>query len=207
MERPLALSLVTAWLTDLWDVAIPLGITLELLWLDVIAMGSVIQPFGGMAYLLLFPLCATLSWTQPGVLLLPLVLSMLAAHVGALCELRYRVRQNVLLDRVGGLLEHNDPALPLPTPEALVARSLVGRIVWHALLYLSCYAILCLVVASLLEAGLYPVLPSLEWGFVYALAIIGAVLSLRERRAYIICGISMAAIVALVVGGHFLAAA
>lgn len=198
---------MTAYLTDLWDVALPLGITLELLWLDVIAMGSVIQPFGGMAYLLLFPLCATLTWTQPGVLLLPLILSMVAAHVGAFCELRYRVYQNVLLDRVGGLLEQNDLALPIPTPEALVARSLFGRVVWHALLYLASYAVLCLVVAGLLDAGLYPVLPSLEWGFVYALAIIGAVLSLRERRAYLICGISIAAIVALVVGGQFLAAA
>ena len=54
VERPLALSLVAAFATDLWDVALPLGITLELLWLDVVAMGSIIQPFGGMAFLLLF---------------------------------------------------------------------------------------------------------------------------------------------------------
>lgn len=213
IERPLALSLVVAFATGLWDVALPLGISLELMWLDVVAMGSIIQPFGGMAFLLLFPLSATLSWTQPGVLLLPLVLCMVAAHVGAFCELRYRIHQNHLLDcctrHLRALPAEGDaaidPATSRYTPECLLSRCLKGRIVWHALLYLVCYAILCLVVSTLLLWDLYPVLPNLDWVFIYAMAIIGAVLSLRERRAYVVCGLTILAIVALLIGGEIMA--
>ena len=233
VERPLALSLVAAFATDLWDVALPLGITLELLWLDVVAMGSIIQPFGGMAFLLLFPLSATLSWTQPGVLLLPLVLCILAAHLGAYCELKYRIQQNCLLDRVSRMLaresetgevmactvESPDIRKTLPNrppcavknaqteqniPESLLRECFVGRICWHILLYLASYSILCLVVSTLIDWNLYPVLPNLQWVFVYALAAIGAILSLRQRRAYIVCGLSILVIVALLAGGELI---
>lgn len=217
VERPLALSLVAAFATDLWDVALPLGITLELLWLDIVAMGSIIQPFGGMAFLLLFPLCATLSWTQPGVLLLPLVLCMVAAHIGAYCELRYRIQQNCLLDMVARMLAREgdtgkaDNPVEQATedqeeniPERLLHQCFVGRILWHALLYLASYAILCLVVSTLIDWNIYPVLPNLQWVFVYALATIGAILSLRQRRAYILCGLSILVIVALLTGGELI---
>lgn len=213
VERPLALSLIAAFATDLWDIALPLGITLELLWLDIVAMGSIIQPFGGMAFLMLFPLCATLSWTQPGVLLLPLVLCMVAAHIGSWCELKYRIQQNCLLDQVAVYLRLSESATSPGTterklaqnlPEHLVRQCFVGRVCWHALLYLVSYAILCLVVSTLIEWNLYPVLPNLQWVFIYALATIGAILSLRERRAYVLCGLGILIIVALLAGGSLL---
>ncbi len=211
IERPLALSLLVSFVTGLWDVALPLGISLELMWLDVVAMGSIIQPFGGMAFLLLFPLSAALSWTQPGVLLLPLVLCMVAAHVGAFCELRYRIHQNHLLDCCSRHLRALDEERATSgtetgrdTPECLISQCLWGRIVWHALLYLVCYALLCLIVSTLLFWDLYPVLPNLDWVFIYALATIGAVLSLRERRAYVVCGLTILALVALLLGGELL---
>ena len=37
----------------------------ELLWLDVIALGSVVPPFGTLAFLLLFPLSVIPGWTEP----------------------------------------------------------------------------------------------------------------------------------------------
>ncbi len=214
IERPLALSLIAAFATDLWEVALPLGITLELLWLDIVAMGSIIQPFAGMAFLLLFPLCATLSWTQPGVLLLPLIMCMIAAHIGAFCELKYRIQQNCLLDQLTRVLNLSEgaeaeqgaaaPKLVQNLPELLVRQCFTGRVCWHALLYLTSYAVLCFVVSTLIDWNLYPVLPNLQWVFVYALATIGAILSLRERRAYVLCGLSILVIVALLTGGEVL---
>ncbi len=180
-------------MTGLWDVALPLGITLELLWLDVVSMGSIIQPFSGMAFLLLFPLCATCTWTQPGVLLLPMVMCMVAAHLGAFCELRYRISRNSLLE----LVPAGPGEVPETTPEQLCLYCLVGRIIWHCLLYLACYAVICLVVVFLLSQGIYPGIGTLNWPFVYALASIGAVLSLRERRAYLVFGLCLAAVIAL----------
>lgn len=217
MERPLALSIMAGYITGFWEVALPLGITLELLWLDVVALGSIIQPFSAMAFLLLFPICAKLTWTQPGVLLLPLVLCMMAAHLGTLCELRYRISRNSLLDLVPQAVTQTasaeNPLTGRPvatnpevvTPETLCLYCLVGRAIWHALLYITCYGVICAIVALLLTEGIYPVLPSLDWPFVYAMATIGAVLSLRERRAYMVCGLSLTAIVLLVVMGEALA--
>ncbi len=203
VERPLCLSLMAGLATGLWDVCLPLGITLELLWLDIVAMGSIIHPFSGMAFLLLFPLCAAFAWTQPGVLLLPLVLCMTAAHLGAMCELRYRIHQNGLLDLVTRFLSGEDPRKHrfLCSPERILFHCLAGRVLWHVLFYLSAYAVICFIVTSLLEADLYPVLPRLQWGLVYAMAAIGAVLSLRERRAYAVCALGIVAVVALVTAG------
>ena len=41
-------------LSGQWQPALSLGIVVELLWLDVIALGSVVPPFGTLAFLLLF---------------------------------------------------------------------------------------------------------------------------------------------------------
>ncbi len=193
IERPLALTLVAGFATGQWDVALPLGITLELLWLDVLAMGSIIPPFSGMAFLLLFPVCAAHGWTQPGMVLLPLILCMMAAHLGAFCELRYRISRNSLLELV--------PAGPgeeaETTPEQLCLYCLVGRVIWHCLLFMACYAAICAAVVLLLARGCYPHVETLSWPAVYAMASIGAVLSLRERRAYMLCGLCLAAVLAL----------
>lgn len=199
IERPLALSMIAGYATGLWDIALPLGITLELLWLDVVAMGSIIQPFSGMAFLLLFPICAKLMWTQPGIMLLPLVLSMIAAHIGSLCELRYRISRNSLLELVTPSANEQSDA----TPENLCLYCIIGRAIWHGLLYLVCYAGICLIVSFLLMADLYPPLASLDWPFVFAMATIGAVLSLRERTAYLICFCVLAAVVIFLVACEF----
>lgn len=79
VERPLALAMIAGFVTDQWSVALPIGITLELLWQDVIAMGTVIHPFGGMAFLLLFPFARTAHFVDAGSMLLPLILAMLCA--------------------------------------------------------------------------------------------------------------------------------
>lgn len=250
VERPLALALLAGFATGLWDVALPMGIALELLWLDVVAMGAIIQPFGGMAFLLLFPLAAKLSWTLPGVLLLPLVICMMAAHLGAFCEMRYRVHCNRLLDvaardlglavdgpddgpevrgaaLTGGVAcalsaaadttdscRTTEPAgtdtqtaacaLPAASPEALILKCVAGRALWHGLLYLASWTVLCFAVSTLLELDLYPVLPELEWVLVHILAIIGAVLSLRERRAYVVCAFAISAMAVLLLFGDLM---
>ena len=181
------MCLLAGWATGLWDLAIPLGITVELLWLDSVAMGNIIQPFSGLTFLLLFPICSQLTWTRPGVLLLPLVLCMMAGYLGAYAEMRYRIRCNRLLELVPGVQDENATV----TPERLCLYGLAGRIAWHFLLYISCYAVICFVVSSLLFMGSYPVLTVLDWPLLFALATIGAVLSLRNRRAYALCGLGI----------------
>lgn len=191
------MCLLAGWATGFWDLALPLGITVELLWLDAVAMGNIIQPFSGLTFLLLFPICYQLTWTQPGVLLLPLLMSMMAGYIGAYAEMRYRIRCNRLLEFVPGAQDEDASV----TPERLCLLGLAGRIAWHFLLYVICYAVICFVVSSLLYYGIYPVLTVLDWPLVFALATIGAVLSLRNRRAYALCGLGIAIILLAAVLG------
>ena len=97
VERPLALAMIAGFVTDQWSVALPIGITLELLWQDVIAMGTVIHPFGGMAFLLLFPFARTAHFVDAGSMLLPLILAMLCAQAGSWLEQRYRIYEDRFL--------------------------------------------------------------------------------------------------------------
>lgn len=157
-------------------------------------MGSIIHPFGGMAFLLLFPICSTLGWTQPGVIMLPLVMAMLAAYLGSILELRFRIRQNRLLEAAAHWSSCEDEAAgTFPsgnTPEKLVCLCIAGRALQHALLYAAIYTVMAGVISWLLAIGLYPRLPALSWTFVYVAALVGAVLSLREHRAYLVLGMA-----------------
>ena len=87
MDRPLCLALLTSWCTGDWALALPLGIIFELLWLDTLELGGVVPPYGGLSFLLAFPLCRHFGLTQAGAALLPLFLSMLAAYAATLPRL------------------------------------------------------------------------------------------------------------------------
>ena len=125
VERPLALAMIAGFVTDQWSVALPIGITLELLWQDVIAMGTVIHPFGGMAFLLLFPFARTAHFVDAGSMLLPLILAMLCAQAGSWLEQRYRIYE----DRFLPDMEAADPH-----PEKVVYQSILRRAGMHAIL-------------------------------------------------------------------------
>ena len=66
MDRPLCLALLTSWCTGDWALALPLGIIFELLWLDTLELGGVVPPYGGLSFLLAFPLCRHFGLTQAG---------------------------------------------------------------------------------------------------------------------------------------------
>lgn len=189
VERPLCLAMIAGFLTDQWSVALPIGITLELLWQDVIAMGTVIHPFGGMAFLLLFPFSRTLHFIDAGSMLLPLIVAMLCAQAGSWLEQRYRVYENRFLPGMEG---------PDPHPERIVRRSMLFRAGMHAVLYAASYVVLCGTVCGLLALGVYPVIPELSWTFVYAAALSGALLAIRSRTAYVAFVLGVAVISVLI---------
>ncbi len=190
VERPLALGMMAGFATGHWELAIALGIAFELVWLDAVAMGCVIPPFAGLAFLLVFPLALALGWNEPGPLLLPMVAAMLAAMLGSFLEQRFRLRQNAVLEAGVTLDEGEEPA---QTPERIVKRAIVQRMLWHAVLYLASYTAIALAVALLLSLGLYPAMPDLPWPAVYVLALLGAVLSLRHKGASVLFYLLLAA--------------
>ena len=189
MERPLTLGMLAGLATGRWELALALGIAFELVWLDAVAMGGIIPPFAGMAFLLVFPLASALGWTEPGPILLPFVAAMLAASLGSLLEQRARLLQNAWLE-TGLTLDEGEA--PAQTPERIVLRAALRRMAWHAGLYAACYAAMAFGTAFLLSHGLYPAMPDLPWAAVFALAMLGAVLSLRIQRAYWVFGALLA---------------
>ena len=152
-----------------------------------------------MAFLLIYPICATFGWSEPANIVFPLILAVMAAHTGSFMELRYRIRSNGLLEAAAQFgMPRSAAAGGGPcTPERLVRMCIVGRMAWHAALYAVYYLTMITVTCLLLDKGLYPSIPALPWTFVYAAALVGAVLSLREHRAYWIMFVGCVAIVIL----------
>ncbi|MDO5483658.1 MAG: hypothetical protein Q4F27_01995 [Desulfovibrionaceae bacterium] len=158
--------------------ALALGIVLELLWLDVLELGNVVSPHAGLAFLLLFPLARHFGLHEPGPLLLPLLLTMLAAHAGAWSERALRGYQNRVVD----IVER--------TPVFSLGRA-VWRMAWQRaavqfLLYSLCYAVLFWITDKLVAGGLLPQLSSLHWYMLFGMALVGVVLSLRNQRACLV---------------------
>lgn len=181
VERPLALGLLAGWFTGRWDVALPLAVTLELFWLDVIRLGAVVPPMSSLAYLLLLPLVLLLDLQAPQQLGAPLLLCLGCAQAAGWLERWERCRSNVLAEKVlcwsagegGGL-----------SPERAVALSLGAQALLRYLAYVLCYTALYGVLSLAKTYALLPVLPNLSWNILYGLGFMGAVLAMRTRRAY-----------------------
>ena len=85
-DRPLFWGIIFGLVSGLWELGLPLGIIFELLWLDVLPLGSVVPPYGTLSFLLLFPIAELYDWRQPDMLLLPIVFAMLCAYMAAWLE-------------------------------------------------------------------------------------------------------------------------
>ena len=112
LDRPLCLALIAGICTSDWALALSLGIILELLWLDVLELGSVVPPFGSLRFLLyalcyalLFCLLAVLTARQalPQLLVLNWPMLYAAALMGAVLSLRTHRAYMVLVGSLGTL--------------------------------------------------------------------------------------------------------
>lgn len=178
--------------TNDWLLALPLGVTLELLWLDVVPLGSVVPPQGVLSFLLLFPLARHYGWSAPGALLLPLLLAVLAAYAAAFAERS----QRVLLNRIMPAVETYCRTGHGCSPGGALLLGAGLRACWQFALYLLCFALLALVFEGLDSQRRGPLLLTINWPMMYVTAMLGAVLSLRIRKAYsvLLAGLCLAAV-------------
>ena len=182
MDRPLCLALLTSWCTGDWARALPLGIIFELLWLDTLELGGVVPPYGGLSFLLAFPLCRHFGLTQAGAALLPLFLSMLAAYAATWLELRQRAAQNILAPSLESWCAGGRGI----SPARAVLGAALRRAIWQWGFYALWFCTLYLILAVLTAGGHWPRLSLVTWPVLYAAALLGAVLSLRTRQAYLV---------------------
>ena len=147
-------------------------------------------PFGSLSFLLLFPLASHFGLNRPGPLLLPLILVILAAYLGGFMERSLRIHENYLVDRVEAWCAGDCFAL---TPGQAVLHVVLLRAFWQFMLYL---------IAVLSARQALPQLSILSWPMLYGAALMGAVLSLRTRRAYMVLACSLGALALLIWAGQ-----
>lgn len=179
------LGLLAGWFTGQWDVAVPLGIVLELFWLDVIPLGAVLSPTGALPYLLTFSMALLFGIRTPDQLVFPLFFTMGCAYVSVALERRQRVRANALAETMVA----SEGRL---SPDAVVYASLAGRAMQQGALYVLCFGALygLLRLTVLLPAGI-PVVPGITWNVLFGVGSVGALLALRTRRAYAVLGVCL----------------
>lgn len=151
----------------------------ELLWLDVIALGSVVPPFGTLAFLLLFPLSIIPGWSEAHQFLAPLMFAVFAAYGASYAERYQRVAFNPLVDLVTASFSSGRGC----TPGQAVALGAVVRAAWQLSLYMLCYAVLWLA-CDLLGDAIFLFEGQMSWPMLFAASMVGGILSLRTRRAY-----------------------
>lgn len=166
---------------------LPLGIIFELLWLDVLPLGSVVPPYGTLSFLLLFPLAGLYDWRQPDVLLLPIIFAMLCAYVAAWLE-QY---QRALMDDTSARVQRwcSSPAEGILPGQAILYSILVRAVAQYAL-YVVCFLILTALGPLFARVGSHW-FPAVSWAMLYAAAMTGAVFGLRIRRTYAILALSL----------------
>ncbi|MDL2207308.1 hypothetical protein LJB82_01125 [Desulfovibrio sp. OttesenSCG-928-M16] len=195
VERPLVIAFAWYLVTGDMMPAVPLAIFFELFWLDLFHLGGFIPPMAAFPYLLLLALAAHFGWTSPTELAFPLAASLPLAHIVTLYEYLLRKRQgrssDLLLLKAGG----HEPLGRLPglmVYKASFYYVAVGLALFAALYWL------CLHLFNLPLVRRNVFFPlNVDWAVLYAIAAIGALLSLRIRKVYLAFGLCMVAFVLL----------
>ncbi len=156
-------------------------------------------PYGNLSFLLLFPLCKYFGLTQPGSLLIPLILCMPAAYLAAFCEQRQRIWQNATVDRVEIWCAGKHGGT---SPGAALCYSSLRRAFWQICLYCLCFALIFSLLHTLQNHQALPALRAVTWSALYVAALMGAVLSLRTRQAYVVLVGCLGMLALLIWVGH-----
>ena len=157
-----------------------------------------VPPYGSLSFLLVFPLCRIFGLNQPGMAVLPLILSMLAAYTASWCELRQRIGLNPMVDAVVAWSNGRGGA----SPGRVILLAGLCRALWQAALFMVCFGLIYALLSVLASNQATPRLPAVTWSALYVAAMLGAVLSLRTRQAYAVLVGTLGALALLIWGGN-----
>ncbi len=193
------MALLLGFCTDTMPFALALGLALELFWIDLLRLGTIIPPSGTFSFLLLYPICLLFQWELPSTLPLPLCICLIAGYGASLLE-RWQRRANAQYDAAleawamqnpdDGNQEGKDDVRENALQQAQLSPSLIisrarWRVLWSsALLYLGVFGCVYALLSWLETKHAVPIFPHFNWYMLYAIALIGPILALRTRRAY-----------------------
>lgn len=175
--------------------SLAIGIFFELFWLDLFPAGTFIPPHAPAATLTTLALASRLGAVEPRVVLLAILLGLPMSWLGARLDQVRREFENRNYNRV--LQDARKPADF--HPERVVLASLAVLCALHFLVFGLCLGLLDWL-AGLIEPlwlDLFADLP-VSWPWLWLAASLGAVLSLRWRRAYALLTLGVAVVAALI---------
>ncbi len=188
LDRPLIAAFLFGAITSTLEFALPLGIILELFWLDVLRLGAVIPPSGTLSFLLLYPLTLLFSWQAPSQLAVPLLICLPFAYTITWVELWQRKRTNVYINDLEAWVENPQNGI---SPQDIVYKTMARFILWECLLYITLFTSLWGIFTLLNKAHALPLIAHMNWPILYSMGLMGAVLALRTKRAYAILAIGI----------------
>ncbi len=206
-ERPLVSAFILGLLSGELTLALSLGMVLELFWLDFLRLGALVPPSGTLSFILLFSLSLLHGWQEPMQLGIPLLFCVILAHTASWLEKWQRRQNDMLLKGVqvwaecsleapntpkGKHVSHSETSI---APDMVIA-SAFWRTLWsYALLYLACFVVLHTLFSFMQNIHALPLVPGLSWPILYGMGLTGAVLALRNKRAYAVLLMGMAWII------------
>lgn len=167
----------------------PLAIFFEIFWLDLIPIGGYIPPMASFPYLLLLSLAGIFGWSDAASLTLPLMFVLPLAYFVAYIEQYHRDFQKKAFDRLMA-----GAVLPLPLGALsgkLVLMAAVQLLSFGLLLFLAAHIGLRLLFSWDILNNSAQGLP-VTWQILFVIAAIGALLSLRIKKAYLVFTLAMA---------------
>ena len=191
VERPIVMGI--AWWLCTGDLvpALPLALFFELFWLDLFPIGSYIPPMPGFPYLILLSLSNTLGWTQPVTIAFPLAMTLPLAYAIPYVEQQQR---NIQKQASSRLIAHSSAPDRLDgLPGRLLTHSVFQQLVGGLFVFVAAYAIIRFFFSFEVtrnNAGFISL--DVDWSILYAIAAIGALLSLRIKLAYTVFAFCMA---------------
>lgn len=160
---------------------------MELLWLDLFPAGSYIPPLAPLSLIASLGLLTCLQTTDMRTTLLVLITVLPIAYFGAWAEQQFRKRQNLSYNALSNWNRRN---FDHPyTPDRLILRAVTELFGMYVLIYLLCtFPVLALLrtLQPFITSGWQP-----TWSILWIAASIGAILSLRLKKAYILGGLTV----------------
>ncbi len=198
------MALFMGFCTENLPFALALGLVLELFWIDALRLGCIVPPSGTFSFLLLYPLCILFHWYAPSMLPIPLILCLGFGYAASWLEQWHRKKnmaydaclqewvENPVAGEHNALKEDRTEQCEEKTKGAAIAMAPTEimafarwQMLWSAaVLYMLCFALIYAFFYWLQKIYIVPSLPMVSWNVLYGVGLLGAVLSLRTKRAY-----------------------
>ena len=184
VERPLLVGLGWGALFGDLPTCLAMGLFFELFWLDLFPVGTFIPPHSAAATLAALSLASYFGLRHPGEVVLPLMVALPFGLLGARMEILQRTWQNRAYDR---LVRTDGDRRGTAGP--VVAWSLIQT---AGVQFFVFSGALALSVAFIQFFGVQVAVQELHlpigWGHLWLLAAVGAILSLRVKKSYLVLG-------------------